>query len=166
MIKKMKNNQGGLPIVILWSVVFFIVIILCTFVIEWYYMTVKAEVVKDALTFSTLSVYKDINQSQLQSGDLTLTNEMKTTFNKYLARNLNLNEDLSSKESSIIMSKVEIDYMKIYRKDDIEKTYPNGDVIEYKPSLFVRIKYDIEPILKGILGNRKVVTTSAFIELN
>ena len=162
----MKNNQGGLPIVLLWSVVFFIVIILCTFVIEWYYMNVKSEVVKDALTFSALSVYKNIEQSQLQNGNLTLTNEMKVTFNKYLAKNLNLNENLSSKENSIIIGKVEIDYMKIYEKDDIEKTYPDGNIIEYKPSLFVRIKYDIEPILKGILGDRKTVTTSAFIELN
>lgn len=165
MQKKLRETRGGLPIVLLWSVIFFIVVVLCTFVIDWYYMTVKAEVVKDALTFSELSVYKNIDKSAIESGNIELTEEMKATFKSYLAKNLSLNEDLTSKQNSIIIGKVEIDDMKLYKKDAADKIYPDGSLIGYKPSLYVRIKYKIEPILKGILGNEKDVTTSAFVEL-
>lgn len=165
-VKNLFNSRGGIPIVLLWSIVFFVVIILCTFVVERYFLNVKAEVVKDQLTFSALAVYKNIDKSQLQTKNITLTDEMKDTFKKYLIKNMGLNDDLSSKTNSVASGKVEIDYMKIYQINDNEKNYPDGSLIAYKPSLYVRIKYDIEPILKGILGNKKTVYTSAVVELN
>ncbi len=165
-VKKLFDSQkGGIPIAILWSIIFFIVIILCTFVIEQYYFNVKAEIIKDQLTFSAMSVYKNINKTQLESKDIVLTQEMKDTFKEYLIKNMQLNDDLSSKTDSVISGKVEIEHMKIYEENSTEKNYPDGSLIGYKPSLFVRIKYDIEPILKGILGAKKTVSTSAVIEL-
>lgn len=161
-----KNNKGGIPIALLWSILFFIVIISCTFVIEQYYMNVRAEIVKDALTFSALSVYKDIDKGSLDKGSIVLSDQMKNTFKKYLIKNLNLNDNLSSRPNSVVSGNVSIDTMNIYNIDSAVEYYPDGSKIIFKPSLFVRINYQIEPILKGILGNKKNVSTSTVVELH
>lgn len=156
---------GGIQIALLWIIIFFIIILVGVFTIDVYYTNVKAEIAKDAVTMAALSVYKSIDISQLESGDITLNEQIISTFKTYLAKNMKLNNDLSPRPNSIAVSQVEIEEFIIYKKDSNEKFYPDGNVINYKPSLYVKIKYDIEPMLKGIVGHKKTVYTSATADL-
>lgn len=164
-MKYFKSNNGAIAIVLLWCVIFFIVILLSVFTLEVYYTNVKAEIVKDGLTMSALSVYQGIDIEQIKSGNIEMNQNITNTFEKYLAKNLHLNSDLTSRTNSVIAGQVSIDKFIIYNKDSIDKVYPNGQSIYYKPSLYVKISYDIEPILKGILGGSKRVSTTATADL-
>lgn len=165
MPEKIKNNRGGIAIIILWSAIFFILLLAGTFVIEIYYTNAKAEIAKDAVTMSALSVYKGIDPSQLSSGEIEVNNQMTNTFKEYLAKNMKLNSDLTARPNSIAVGQVNIDQFIVYKKSSTEQVYPDGSPINYKPSLFVKIKFDIEPMLKGILGNRKTVYSWATADL-
>lgn len=165
LLKLIKKTEGGIAIVLLWSIIFFIIMLVSTFAIEVYYTNVKAEIVKDAVTMASLSVYKSIDIEQLENGEIIINESIVNTFKEYLAKNLRLNGDLSARPNSIVIGKVEIVDFTIYNRDSIEEFYPNSQPIYYKPSLYVRIKYDIKPMLRGILGNTKTVYTSATADL-
>ena len=165
MLKDIKSNDGGIAIVLLWSIIFFIIMLVSTFAIEVYYMNAKAEMVKDAITMASLSVYKSIDISELESGEIQIDQDIKDTFEEYLTKNLRLNSDLSARPNSIVAGEVEVVDFIIYNKSDNDELYPNNQLIYFKPSLYVRIKYDIKPMLRGILGNTKTVYTSATADL-
>lgn len=165
MKSKLKDNRGGIAIALLWSIIFFIIVLSCVFVIDMYYVNVKAEIAKDAVTMAALSVYKDIKSDQLESGNVILDENALKTFKIYLAKNMKLNNDLVARTGSVAIGKVEIDQFILYTQSSQEKVYPDGTAINYKPSIYVRIKYNIEPILKGIVGRKKTVYTSATADL-
>lgn len=162
--KRFKNNSGGIAIVLLWSAVFFIVILMSVFMLDVYYANVKAEIAKDAVTMSELAVYKGLNMEQIESGSIASNEQVLSVFKIYLAKNMKLNDDLTAKKESIAVGQVSIDDFRIYSQSSTEKTYPDGTDILFKPSVYVRIKFDIDPILKGIVG-RKTVYTSATSDL-
>lgn len=159
-MKTLKNNSGGIAIALLWSAVFFIVILISVFMIDVYYANVKAEIAKDAVTMSTLSVYKGIDKGQIESRNITSNDQMLNVFKVYLAKNMKLNDDLTAKAGSIAVGQVYIDEFRVYNQSNTEKTYPDGTDIHYKPSLYVKIKFDIEPILKGVVGKKTVYTST------
>lgn len=165
MQKILKCNNGGIAIVLLWSIIFFIVMLVSVFMLDVYYANVKSEIAKDATTMAALSIYKDIDISQLESGNITVNEDMENTFKTYLAKNLRLNSNLTAMSNSIAIGNVEIVDFLIFGLDSEDTIYPNGQKIHYKPSLYVKIKFDIEPILKGIVGSRKTVYTSATADL-
>jgi hypothetical protein len=164
LIKSLKSNSGGIAIVLLWSAVFFIVILISVFVLDAYYANVKAEIAKDAVTMSAMSVYKGVDISQIESGNITSTDQMLNAFKEYLVKNMKLNDDLTSKPGSIAVGQVMVEDFRVYNQSDTDKNYPDGTGIHYKPSLYVKIKFDIEPILKGVVG-KKTVYTSATADL-
>ena len=161
---KIRNNSGGIAIVLLWSAVFFIVILVSVFMLDVYYANVKAEIAKDSVTMSALSVYKGLDREQIKSGNITSNEQMLNVFKVYLAKNMKLNDDLTSKPGSIAVGQVVVDEFRVYNQSSTEKAFPDGMYISYKPSIYVKIKFDVDPILKGIAG-RKTVYTSAVANL-
>ena len=134
MLLKKKKGELILQSTITYTIT--LILAMIVFTMSYGIIMTEAEMCGDDLISSELAVYKDIDMEELGKSDelrkIIITDYEKAfqTFNEYLCKNLNLDEDLNPRyiEYNFIKSRVNIDSFIIYNvyKDSIQTITYNG----------------------------------------
>lgn len=182
-----KKHKGAISILVVWLLT--LIILISLGILEMYLMNTKAEMVQNDIVLSNLATYRDIDKKKL--GDepqvfcFSNPEVALKTFKEYLSKNMNLDSNLVARENSIAKGKVNIKEYIIYNiegaKAEIYTLNGNSGTfskmiindINSKPiytpnktrvtktSIHATLRFNIEPLLKGIVGERKEVEITA-----
>lgn len=181
------KHKGSIAIVWTWFVMLTIIIFLG--VMEMYFINAKAEMVQNDIVLSNLATYKNIDKKRL--GDepqvfcLSDPEAALKTFKEYLAKNMNLDNNLVARENSVAKGNVIVkDYIiynvegtkaEVYTLNSNTNTFSKATITDInskpiytpnktrvtKTSIHATLRFNIEPIMKGILGATKEVEVTA-----
>ena len=128
------------------AVVVFVILPLFSVMMERYTISIKAEMIRDAVDMTNMSTYNAMNAAALGKGTVTLEQEQIPDIYQYLlARNLKLEGDLSPEEGSIAEGPVQIESLKAYPGGTGE-TCPDGTFIN-RPSVHSCLIIPVKPLL-------------------
>lgn len=144
---KIKNENGGISFILIMSLlVIFIIIPVFAVVVEKYIVQLKVFDIKEAIELSSISTYNTVSSESLSGVEVDYDNtKAKSVFENYLAKNLNINSDLSPKGSGIVEGTVTVDSFVIY-SSGFPHTCPNGNNIT-RPSVHAKITVPIKPTI-------------------
>ena len=149
--KKLRGDGFSLTIIIVLIMVYLLVPLFSA-VIEKQIVQLKAAEVTDALQMSCLATYDSL-ESKALSQAVASYKQTKTedVFKDFLAANMNLNNDLTPKNSiSVADGQVRVESIEIFNSD-LPKTCPDGKTIIY-PSVHATIIVPVKPSLyKGTI---------------
>ena len=151
----LRNKKGDavVDVLLMGTLIIFIILPIFAVVVEKQIINNKAQLIKDALDLTNISTYNAINTPSLGKGQVALDDDaVLELYQRLLAKNLNLNDDLSPKENSIAEDTVIIDSLVIYTSGFL-RICPEGTTIKrpavhscvivpVKPSLFRKIILD------------------------
>ncbi|BEP30425.1 hypothetical protein [Helicovermis profundi] len=105
-----KSSFGGMEITIIFLYLFIIIFVifpLFTYIYEKMYFSIIENEIRNTLEVSLTSLYKEYNIKNLSKGNLKIKND-KDELEQYIKLNLNLKDDMSSKENSILFGDINI----------------------------------------------------------
>ena len=128
------------------AIIVFVLLPVFSAVIEKYFINTKTQIIKDAIDTTNISTYISINPEEL-GRNFVVHNETEAweIYNKLLARNLNLEEDLSPRNNSPADGKVKIESIIIYSGKKSENC-PQGTEFR-RPGIHSLIVVPIKPLL-------------------
>lgn len=147
-ILKSEKGSGVAQVIAAAAFILFIILPLFSVVIERYILYNKINIIKDAIDLSNLSIYNTISTEKTSKGHDKIdfnSNEM-TIYKRILAKNLNLNADMTPKEKSIAESTVEVVELKAYLYASIPTTCTQGNTLD-QPTIHAVIKVPVKPTL-------------------
>jgi len=155
-----EKGSGAMDVVIASAIIVLLVFPVFSTVIEKYIIIAKSQVIKDAVDMTNVSAYNALNSVNLAKADIEMNNEdIRMIFARLLAKNLNLEPDLSPKENSLAENRVIVDSVEIYT-EEFPATCPNGTQIR-RPSVHSCIIVPIKPamyrqIILNALGKQHI----------
>jgi len=141
-----KSDRGtaAFDIVIYTALIIFVILPVFAAVFEKYLIACKAQVVKDAVDLSNISVYNAINTGSLSKTALTFDNsEVADIYRQILSKNLNLNGDLTPKGNSVAEAAVTVDSLVGYT-GGFPVECPNGKTIT-RPAIHSLVTVPVRP---------------------
>ena len=124
----------------------FVVIPVFYYVLENYLLSVKAQMIRDAVDMTNISAYEAIRAENLSGNTLEIDYEkMQSIYRGLLAKNLILYEDMSPKPESIADEKVLIDSLLVFSEGN-GVTCPNGTMLD-RPSIHACVIVPVKPSL-------------------
>lgn len=154
------KGSSVVDVVIGTAIIVFIILPLFAAVIEKYIMLTRAEIIKDAVDITNISVYNSINSGYLGKSVVTFDEEyLYSLYKEMLKVNLNLNEDLTPAEHSIADGRVEIESVILY-EDSFPLLCPCNIEIK-RPAVHSVINVPVKPslfreIILNMLGRQFV----------
>jgi len=143
------RSQRGvavLDVMLLAAIIVFVIIPLFCYVIESYSISVKTQIIRDAVDLTNISAYEAIKAENLSWNILEIDYEkMQSIYRGLLAKNLSLYEDMSPKPESIADEKVSIESLFVYN-EETGVTCPNGTTLD-RPSIHACIIVPVKPSL-------------------
>lgn len=150
MAYRRKKGSVVADVVIGAALVIFIILPIFSFVAEKFILLDKAQMIKDAVDMTNISVYNALLARNLGKVEVSLSeSEAEGIFRDLLAANLNLNSDLTPKSMSLAEDTVVINSIEIYSAgfplhcpEGVEITRPavhSTISIPVKPSLYRRV---------------------------
>jgi hypothetical protein len=144
----MKGNKGSavVDVVIGAAIVVFVILPVFSFVAEKFILVDKAQMIRDAVDMTNISVYNSMIAGSLGKGKVNFSQEeADEIFKTLLAANLNLNADLSPQPQSLAEGLVTVDSLEIYTSE-FPVQCPDGVVIG-RPAVHSSISIPIRPSL-------------------
>ncbi|HHW01035.1 MAG TPA: hypothetical protein GXX36_15985 [Clostridiaceae bacterium] len=143
------RSQRGvavLDVILLAAIIVFAIIPVFCYVIESYSISVKAQIIRDAVDMTNISAYEAIIAENLSGNILEIDYEkMQSTYRGLLAKNLSLYGDMSPKPESIADEKVLIESLLVYN-EGAGATCLNGSMLD-RPSIHACIIVPVKPSL-------------------
>lgn len=143
---KITRGSAAADVVLGAAIIIFVILPVFSVVIEKYIIYNKLLAIKDAVDMTNISAYNAINAENLGRNVVTIDNEKIDSLYRYLlARNLNLNSDLSPHPDSIAEGTVNIDSIIIYT-GGFPLTCPGGTEFK-RPAVHSTITVPVKPSL-------------------
>lgn len=167
MIKKYLDNRDGssgvFTVILTAALIIFVLFPVFSVVFEKHLINVKGQMLKDAIDITNIAAYDSLRALQASKGSVDMSSmDIQEIFKKLLAKNLNLNEDLTPKENSIAEGTVVIESIEVYI-ENFPALCPLGKVIE-RASVHSIITVPIKPSLyRGFILN---AIGKQYIDLN
>lgn len=132
------------------AIIIFVLFPIFSAIIERYIIIIKAQEIKDSVDITNIATYMAIDTENLGK-NLVIHNELEVEaiYSKFLAINLNLEEDLSPKDNSVADGKVRIESIAIYPggqasicplgTEIIRPTVHSVVIVPVKPSLYRQV---------------------------
>lgn len=143
-----RNQRGDavLDVILLAAIVVFVIIPVFYYLIENYLISVKAQVIRDAVDMTNISAYEAIRAENLSGNMLEIDFEkLQTIYRDLLVKNLNLYGDMSPKPGSVADEKVLIESLLVYNEGNCV-TCPNGTKMD-RPSIHACVVVPVKPSL-------------------
>jgi len=145
----LKNNEGngsvlmGLAIIMTGVMAF-------ALMFDIGYLIMRRDVAKNALDFSNMAVYREINEDRLADGELYINKgPAEDTFLNYLQHNFKLDSSLNPLPNSIACGQVEVVSFEVFNSDDLPATDTLGNTID-EVSVHSRLVVPLEPMFIGL----------------
>lgn len=144
----LKSNKGSAVADVLIGAMIIVLVIFPVFsaVIEKAIIYVKSQSIKDAIDITNIATYNSISINTASKNTVSFdTAELQTIYTGLLAKNLNLNSDLTPAPGSIVSGPVTIDSLVVYTSG-FPQNCPDGSLID-RPSIHSRLTIRVRPTL-------------------
>lgn len=145
-MKMSGKGSAVLEVAIGAAIIVFVVFPVFSVILEKYSIANKVQIIKDAVDMTNISAYNALSPNDLGKSVVTFNSmEVMDIYRSLLARNLNLNSDLSPRSHSIAEGNVDIEALEIYT-EGFPTVCPNGTGIR-RPSVHSLITVPVKPSL-------------------
>ena len=158
-LKSQKGSSAAIAIIFA-AFLIFVFFPLFAAVFEKYLLVAKTQMVKDSVDITNIATYTAINSNNLGKVDVTFdASGAEDIYRELLAKNLNLNPDLSPKPSSIAQGTVTIESLEFFT-GEFPCVCPNNTILK-RPSVHACINVPIKPllyveVLLGLMGKQYI----------
>ncbi|NLC68278.1 MAG: hypothetical protein GX754_05730 [Clostridiaceae bacterium] len=145
------GGSGITDVLITASIIILVFLPVFSAVMERYILLVKAQIIRDAVDVTNLSVYYSMETENLGRGYVYFNEEqLQKIYKNMLAENLCLDADLNPQEGSIADYRVEVESIMIYHDnpdcgEDYPAACPGGTVI-VRPAVHSTIIVPVKPV--------------------
>ena len=177
-------------------VILLLYLILCIllFSVDRYLTNAKARKVQTDILLSNLATYGEIDLKLLGKMPQIFSIKSPTNsfmiFKTYLEKNMELDSSLNALDSSMVVGKVTVESYIVYNVtgnkvetytcDTFNNTFSLNTVADYtltqvkspngvtitKTSIYTKIQYFIQPLMKGIVGDKVPLEAEATTDIN
>lgn len=145
-----KSNRGSTTfnVLLFTMLLVFVVFPIFSVVFDKHVLLVKAQSIKDSIDITNISTYKVMKTTD-KSKEIIVMDQVQLleAYKMLLAKNMNLNPDMTPKEKSIAQGPVIIDSLIIYPKGILFPiTCPMGKEIK-RPTVHAVVKVPVKPSL-------------------
>jgi hypothetical protein len=157
------RGSAATETVIAAAVLIFMILPVFSVIIEKYILNVKAQVIRDAVDITNISVYNALNPDDLGKVRVNASGERcAEIFKDMLARNLKLDGNLDPEQGSVAEGHVEIKSLEIYNSG-FPATCPDGTSI-LRPSVHSSVVIPVKPslyrsLILSVLGKDHIDVT-------
>jgi len=145
----LKNKEGnasailGLVIILTGTMIF-------ALMFDIGYLIMRRDVAKNALDYSNMAVYREVNEDRLADGELYINKgPAEATFLIYLQHNLKLDSNLNPLSNSMASDQVEVVSFEVYNPDDLPATDSLGNTVD-EVSVHSRLVVPLKPMFIGL----------------
>lgn len=155
-----EKGSGTIDVIIAAAIIVLVILPIFSVIAERYIILNKAEIIKDAVDMTNVSVYNAINAGVLGKTQVDIElDKADDIYRRLLSENLNLNVDLSPRQNSLAEDDVKIKSIVFYSGEAIEEC-PEGIVMD-RPSIHSVIVVPIRPslyrqLILNLLGKQYV----------
>jgi len=144
-----QDNKGATSAII-GVVTVMIAIMLFALAFDTAFLYVRRDVIKQALDYSNLAVYRELDRDRLADGELYL-NEIaaQDTFREFLAQNLRLDGNLNPLPGSPAAEPVTVADFRIFNPEDLPNTDGLGNPVT-EVSVYSQIWVPVRPVFAGL----------------
>ncbi|MCR4435041.1 MAG: hypothetical protein QHH06_06635 [Clostridiales bacterium] len=145
---KLGSEKGSAAhdIVMFAAVIVFVLLPVFSVVFEKYALLCKGQIIKDAVDMTNVSTYMAINSRNLGKNSISFDSpEVAAIYRDLLARNLNLNRDLTPRENSVAENTVTIDSLVCYTAG-FPLACPEGKKLA-RPAVHSCVTVPVRPVL-------------------
>ncbi|MBO8129662.1 MAG: hypothetical protein H0Z39_10805 [Peptococcaceae bacterium] len=144
------RDRKGTGSAIIGLAAIFMGIMLFALVFDVGYLFVKREVIKQALDFSNMAVYREIDEAKLADGELYINEApAQDTFLVFLQDNLKLDSSLNPLPGSVVTGQVQVVDFRIYNPGDLPTVDPLGTPIN-EVAVHSHIIAPVRPVFSGM----------------
>ena len=156
-----KSNKGSAAgtVVLFAAVLVFVIFPIVSVVIEKNIMLAKGQIIKDAIDITNIASYTGLSSS-ISEGTIGVDNaKLYSVYTSMLAKNLNLNDDLTPKQNSVAEGPVTIDSLIVYLSG-FPLVCPDGNTL-VRPSVHAVITVPVKPslyrqVILSLLGKQYI----------
>ncbi|TDA67827.1 MAG: hypothetical protein D9V47_09970 [Clostridia bacterium] len=114
------------------------------------FLYARRDAIKQALDYSNMAVYRELDRDRLADGDLYL-NEItaQDTFREFLAQNLRLDGNLNPRPGSPAAGPVEVVDFRVFNPQDLPNTDGLGNPVT-EVSVYSQIRVPVRPVFVGL----------------
>lgn len=117
------------------------------------FVYVRRDVLKQALDYANMAVYRAVDVDALAHGQIRIDPDAGyDAFLSHLQRNLKLNDDLSPAEGSLVAGKVEVTAFEIYNPEALPTTDPTGHPVT-NVAVYSEIMAPVRPFFSWLFPN-------------
>jgi len=144
------RNQKGNANTIIGLAVIMTGVMMFALIFDIGYLYVRREAIKQALDFSNMAVYKEVDTGKLADGKLYINETPgQNTFLAYLQSNLKLDGSLKPLPGSMASGQVTVVSFEIYNQNELPATDSTGNIVE-EVSVHSRIIMPVQPVFSGL----------------
>lgn len=145
------KGSAAADVTIAAAMLIFMILPVFSVIIEKYILSVKAQVIRDAVDITNISVYNALSPDDLGKVRVNASGERcAEIFKDMLARNLKLDGNLDPEQGSVAEGHVEIKSLEIYNSG-FPTTCPDGTSI-LRPSVHSSVIIPVKPSLyRGVV---------------
>lgn len=141
-----KRGSGVVDVIIIAGLIVFLIMPVLSVVLEKFIILPRGQIMKDAIDISNIATYNALQVPQT-SKVIVVPNNVQSLaiYRRLLAKNLNLNDDLTPKADSLADGPVTIDSLLIY-SGSFPVTCPNGNTLN-RTTVHAEVTIPVKPSL-------------------
>lgn len=144
------ENRKGTASAVIGMIFVMIAMMLIALVFDTAFIFAKRDAIKQALDYSNMAVYRNLNEEKLAEGILEIDKTTaQDTFQEFLIENLRLDSSLNPLPDSLAAGPVEVEDFRVFNSEDLPNTDGLGNLVT-EVSVYSQIRIPLKPVFSGI----------------
>ena len=146
------DDRKGTASAVIGMIFIMIAMMLIALAFDTAFIYARRDAIKQALDYSNMSVYRNLNKERLAEGILEIDKTMaKDTFQGFLIENLRLDSSFNPQADSLAAGPVEIEDFRLFNPDDLPNTDGLGNRVT-EVAVYSQIRVPLKPVFSGIFA--------------
>lgn len=144
------DDRKGTASAVIGMIFVMIAMMLIALVFDTAFIFAKRDAIKQALDYSNMAVYRNLNEEKLAEGILEIDKTTaQDTFQEFLIKNLRLDSSLNPLPDSLAAGPVEVEDFRVFNSEDLSNTDGLGNLVT-EVSVYSQIRVPLKPVFSGI----------------
>lgn len=144
------DDRKGTASAVIGMIFVMIAMMLIALVFDTAFIFAKRDAIKQALDYSNMAVYRNLNEEKLAEGILEIDKTTaQDTFQEFLIKNLRLDSSLNPLPDSLAAGPVEVEDFRVFNSEDLPNTDGLGNLVT-EVSVYSQIRIPLKPVFSGI----------------
>lgn len=145
------RDRKGAASAVVGSIILLVAMTLLALAFDTAFLYARRDAIKQALDYSNMAVYRDLNREKLADGILAIDKTAaQDTFREFLAQNLRLESNLTPRPGSFAAGLVQVVDFRVFNPEDLPNTDGLGNPVN-EVSVYSQIRVPVKPLFSGLL---------------